>query len=54
MLKSILNLEGAKQLTSTDLRRISGKGNPPSLCYCESLGFEVDCNYYDHICPLDN
>ena len=54
MLKNILNLEGVRQLTSKEKKEVKGNGSPSALCYCASLGYEVDCNYYDHICPLDN
>ncbi|WP_169051655.1 hypothetical protein [Flavobacterium sp. H122] len=55
MLKNILNFEGAQQLANNELKKVNGGTPPvpPGLCYCENLGYEVDCDYYDHICPLN-
>lgn len=54
MLKNLLNLEEVKELTNAEQKLISGSGSSFGLCYCASLGYEVDCVNYDHICPLDN
>lgn len=54
MLKNIANLKGVQKMTNAEQKLVLGSGSPFGLCFCASLGYEVDCVNYDHICPLDN
>jgi hypothetical protein len=54
MLKNIANIEGVQKMTNAEQKLVLGSGSPFGLCFCASLGYEVDCVNYDHICPLDN
>jgi hypothetical protein len=54
MLKNILTLKGVQKLSESDQKTVAGGNGNFELCFCASLGYEVDCVIYDRICPLEN
>lgn len=54
MLKSILKIKEVKGLSFNEQKNIHGGDSAPTMCYCEALGFSVECNRYDQICPLES
>ena len=54
MLKNILKIKEVKSISSNELKSIQGGDSVPSMCYCEALGFSVECNRYDQVCPLES
>ena len=59
MLKNILNLEGAEELTKSAQKEIKGSGGDLIACHCPDgslvVGHADNCqSLIDHFCALDS